>query len=143
MGKKSRVKTQKSGTGATATVSPKEILNLTSELLQSKCPVLHPTPPHQLSLPQVAVPFTPLQGCRAPLRRVWGPVRACKCQPLGMILSRLMGKNRFHCPQHTAEAQGPLANTDRWLQPLDKYPVRFGKRRCIVAISPRQTHHTS
>lgn len=41
MGKKSRVKTQKSGTGATATVSPKEILNLTSELLQSKCPVLH------------------------------------------------------------------------------------------------------
>ncbi|KAL0602582.1 Actin-histidine N-methyltransferase [Plecturocebus cupreus] len=36
MGKKSRVKTQKSGTGATATVSPKEILNLTSELLQSK-----------------------------------------------------------------------------------------------------------
>lgn len=36
MGKKSRVKTQKSGTGATATVSPKEILNLISELLQSK-----------------------------------------------------------------------------------------------------------
>lgn len=36
MGKKSRVKTQKSGTGATASVSPKETLNLTSELLQSK-----------------------------------------------------------------------------------------------------------
>lgn len=36
MGKKSRVKTQKSGTGATATVSPKEMLNLISELLQSK-----------------------------------------------------------------------------------------------------------
>lgn len=36
MGKKSRVKTQKSGTGAAATVSPKELLNLTSELLQSK-----------------------------------------------------------------------------------------------------------
>ncbi|VFV32441.1 set domain-containing protein [Lynx pardinus] len=34
MGKKSRVKTQKSGTGATASVSPKETLNLTSELLQ-------------------------------------------------------------------------------------------------------------
>ncbi|XP_065605934.1 actin-histidine N-methyltransferase isoform X1 [Cyrtonyx montezumae] len=41
MGKKSRVKTQKSGTGATATVSPKELLNLTSELLQ-KCS--SPTP---------------------------------------------------------------------------------------------------
>lgn len=38
MGKKSRVKTQKSGTGATASVSPKETLNLTSELLQSKFP---------------------------------------------------------------------------------------------------------
>ncbi|KAG8449133.1 hypothetical protein GDO86_015982 [Hymenochirus boettgeri] len=36
MGKKSRVKTQKSGTGATAAVSPKEMLNLISELLQ-KC----------------------------------------------------------------------------------------------------------
>lgn len=36
MGKKSRVKTQKSGTGATAAVSPKEMLNLISELLQSK-----------------------------------------------------------------------------------------------------------
>ncbi|KAK2489836.1 hypothetical protein MC885_000949 [Smutsia gigantea] len=35
MGKKSRVKTQKSGTGAPASVSPKETLNLTSELLQS------------------------------------------------------------------------------------------------------------
>uniref|UniRef100_A0A6G1R8B4 protein-histidine N-methyltransferase n=1 Tax=Hypotaenidia okinawae TaxID=2861861 RepID=A0A6G1R8B4_9GRUI len=41
MGKKSRVKTQKSGTGATATVSPKEMLNLISELLQ-KCS--SPTP---------------------------------------------------------------------------------------------------
>ncbi|XP_046774629.1 actin-histidine N-methyltransferase isoform X2 [Gallus gallus] len=41
MGKKSRVKTQKSGTGATAAVSPKELLNLTSELLQ-KCS--SPTP---------------------------------------------------------------------------------------------------
>ncbi|KAG3260396.1 SET domain containing 3 [Ictidomys tridecemlineatus] len=41
MGKKSRVKTQKSGSGATATVSLKEILNLTSELLQ-KCS--SPTP---------------------------------------------------------------------------------------------------
>uniref|UniRef100_A0A671SU22 protein-histidine N-methyltransferase n=1 Tax=Sinocyclocheilus anshuiensis TaxID=1608454 RepID=A0A671SU22_9TELE len=36
MGKKSRVKTQKSGTGATAAVSPKEMMNLISELLQ-KC----------------------------------------------------------------------------------------------------------
>ncbi|KAM4690813.1 actin-histidine N-methyltransferase [Rhinophrynus dorsalis] len=36
MGKKSRVKTQKSGSGATAVVSPKEMLNLISELLQ-KC----------------------------------------------------------------------------------------------------------
>lgn len=44
MGKKSRVKTQKSGTGATASVCPKETLNLTSELLQSKfCPSL-PSP---------------------------------------------------------------------------------------------------
>ncbi|ELW47217.1 Histone-lysine N-methyltransferase setd3 [Tupaia chinensis] len=43
MGKKSRVKTQKSGTGATATVSPKEILNLTSELLQ-KCSSPAPSP---------------------------------------------------------------------------------------------------
>nr|XP_054369844.1 actin-histidine N-methyltransferase isoform X4 [Mirounga angustirostris] len=41
MGKKSRVKTQKSGTGAAASVSPKETLNLTSELLQ-KCS--SPTP---------------------------------------------------------------------------------------------------
>ncbi|XP_044291795.1 actin-histidine N-methyltransferase isoform X2 [Varanus komodoensis] len=41
MGKKSRVKTQKSGTGATAVVSPKEMLNLISELLQ-KCS--SPTP---------------------------------------------------------------------------------------------------
>ncbi|XP_051239811.1 actin-histidine N-methyltransferase isoform X3 [Dicentrarchus labrax] len=36
MGKKSRVKTQKSGTGASAVVSPKEMMNLISELLQ-KC----------------------------------------------------------------------------------------------------------
>ncbi|XP_075470511.1 actin-histidine N-methyltransferase isoform X2 [Ascaphus truei] len=36
MGKKSRVKTQKSGSGATAAVSPKEMLNLIGELLQ-KC----------------------------------------------------------------------------------------------------------
>jgi len=36
MGKKSRVKTQKSGTGATAVVSPKEMMNLISELLQSE-----------------------------------------------------------------------------------------------------------
>ncbi len=36
MGKKSRVKTQKSGTGATAAVSPKEMMNLISELLQSE-----------------------------------------------------------------------------------------------------------
>ncbi|PNJ33807.1 SETD3 isoform 5 [Pongo abelii] len=43
MGKKSRVKTQKSGIGATATVSPKEILNLTSELLQ-KCSSPAPGP---------------------------------------------------------------------------------------------------
>jgi histone-lysine N-methyltransferase SETD3 len=43
MGKKSRVKTQKSDTGATATVSPKEILNLTSELLQ-KCSSPAPGP---------------------------------------------------------------------------------------------------
>ncbi|XP_058147833.1 actin-histidine N-methyltransferase isoform X2 [Dasypus novemcinctus] len=43
MGKKSRVKTQKSGTGATATVSPKEILSLTSELLQ-KCSSPAPGP---------------------------------------------------------------------------------------------------
>nr|XP_020668561.1 histone-lysine N-methyltransferase setd3 isoform X2 [Pogona vitticeps] len=41
MGKKSRVKTQKSGTGATAAASPKEMLNLISELLQ-KCS--SPTP---------------------------------------------------------------------------------------------------
>ncbi|XP_032695409.1 actin-histidine N-methyltransferase isoform X4 [Lontra canadensis] len=43
MGKKSRVKTQKSGTGATASVSPKETLNLTSELLQ-KCSSPAPSP---------------------------------------------------------------------------------------------------
>ncbi|XP_004584591.2 actin-histidine N-methyltransferase [Ochotona princeps] len=43
MGKKSRVKTQKSGTGATAAASPKEILNLTSELLQ-KCSSPAPSP---------------------------------------------------------------------------------------------------
>ncbi|KAA8582388.1 hypothetical protein FQN60_009128, partial [Etheostoma spectabile] len=36
MGKKSRVKTQKSGSGAIAVVSPKETMNLISELLQ-KC----------------------------------------------------------------------------------------------------------
>uniref|UniRef100_A0A672HE28 protein-histidine N-methyltransferase n=1 Tax=Salarias fasciatus TaxID=181472 RepID=A0A672HE28_SALFA len=36
MGKKSRVKTQKSGSGATAVVSPKEMMYLISELLQ-KC----------------------------------------------------------------------------------------------------------
>ncbi|XP_063295481.1 actin-histidine N-methyltransferase [Pelobates fuscus] len=36
MGKKSRVKTQKSGSGATAAVSPKEMMNLIGELLQ-KC----------------------------------------------------------------------------------------------------------
>uniref|UniRef100_A0A672YEX4 protein-histidine N-methyltransferase n=1 Tax=Sphaeramia orbicularis TaxID=375764 RepID=A0A672YEX4_9TELE len=36
MGKKSRVKTQKSGSGASAVVSPKEMMNLISELLQ-KC----------------------------------------------------------------------------------------------------------
>lgn len=35
MGKKSRVKIQKSGSGATATVSPKEMMNLINELLQS------------------------------------------------------------------------------------------------------------
>ncbi|XP_056151946.1 actin-histidine N-methyltransferase [Lampris incognitus] len=42
MGKKSRVKTQKSGTGATAVVSPKEMMNLISELLQ-KCSSTAPT----------------------------------------------------------------------------------------------------
>lgn len=36
MGKKSRVKTQKSGSGASAVVSPKEMMNLISELLQSR-----------------------------------------------------------------------------------------------------------
>lgn len=35
MGKKSRVKIQKSGSGASAMVSPKEMMNLVSELLQS------------------------------------------------------------------------------------------------------------
>ncbi|KAI4883121.1 hypothetical protein NFI96_017288 [Prochilodus magdalenae] len=43
MGKKSRVKTQKSGTGATAVVSPKEMMNLISELLQ-KCSSSAPSP---------------------------------------------------------------------------------------------------
>uniref|UniRef100_A0A672QBW7 protein-histidine N-methyltransferase n=1 Tax=Sinocyclocheilus grahami TaxID=75366 RepID=A0A672QBW7_SINGR len=43
MGKKSRVKTQKSGTGATAAVSPKEMMNLISELLQ-KCSSAAPSP---------------------------------------------------------------------------------------------------
>uniref|UniRef100_A0A8C3VV90 SET domain containing 3, actin N3(tau)-histidine methyltransferase n=1 Tax=Catagonus wagneri TaxID=51154 RepID=A0A8C3VV90_9CETA len=43
MGKKSRVKTQKSGTGAAASVSPKETLNLTIELLQ-KCSSPAPGP---------------------------------------------------------------------------------------------------
>uniref|UniRef100_A0AAY3ZVM4 protein-histidine N-methyltransferase n=1 Tax=Denticeps clupeoides TaxID=299321 RepID=A0AAY3ZVM4_9TELE len=42
MGKKSRVKTQKSGTGAAAVVSPKEIMNLISELLQ-KCSNVAPS----------------------------------------------------------------------------------------------------
>lgn len=36
MGKKSRVKIQKSSSGATVMVSPKEMMNLVSELLQSK-----------------------------------------------------------------------------------------------------------
>lgn len=36
MGKKSRVKIQKSGSGAAAAVSPKEMMNLINELLQSK-----------------------------------------------------------------------------------------------------------
>lgn len=36
MGKKSRVKIQKSGTGAAAAVSPKEMMNLINELLQSE-----------------------------------------------------------------------------------------------------------
>ncbi|KAK6304683.1 hypothetical protein J4Q44_G00252690 [Coregonus suidteri] len=43
MGKKSRVKTQKSGTGATAVVSPKEMMNLISDLLQ-KCSSAAPSP---------------------------------------------------------------------------------------------------
>uniref|UniRef100_A0A673MEX7 protein-histidine N-methyltransferase n=1 Tax=Sinocyclocheilus rhinocerous TaxID=307959 RepID=A0A673MEX7_9TELE len=43
MGKKSRVKTQKSGTGATAAVTPKEMMNLISELLQ-KCSSAAPSP---------------------------------------------------------------------------------------------------
>uniref|UniRef100_A0A6Q2XQ08 protein-histidine N-methyltransferase n=1 Tax=Esox lucius TaxID=8010 RepID=A0A6Q2XQ08_ESOLU len=43
MGKKSRVKTQKSGTGATAVVSPKEMMSLISELLQ-KCSNAAPSP---------------------------------------------------------------------------------------------------
>lgn len=36
MGKKSRVKIQKSGSGAAAAVSPKEMMNLINELLQSE-----------------------------------------------------------------------------------------------------------
>ncbi|NXU04270.1 SETD3 methyltransferase, partial [Buphagus erythrorhynchus] len=44
MGKKSRVKTQKSGTGAAATVSPKEMLNLINELLQSTSICSSPPP---------------------------------------------------------------------------------------------------
>uniref|UniRef100_A0A8C8C054 protein-histidine N-methyltransferase n=1 Tax=Oncorhynchus tshawytscha TaxID=74940 RepID=A0A8C8C054_ONCTS len=43
MGRKSRVKTQKSGTGATAVVSPKEMMNLISDLLQ-KCSSAAPSP---------------------------------------------------------------------------------------------------
>ncbi|XP_046870174.1 actin-histidine N-methyltransferase [Hypomesus transpacificus] len=43
MGKKSRVKTQKSGTGAAAVVSPKEMMSLISELLQ-KCSSAAPAP---------------------------------------------------------------------------------------------------
>ncbi|KAM4625925.1 LOW QUALITY PROTEIN: actin-histidine N-methyltransferase [Polymixia lowei] len=43
MGKKSRVKTQKSGTGAMSVVSPKEMMNLISELLQ-KCSSAAPSP---------------------------------------------------------------------------------------------------
>ncbi|XP_036810538.1 actin-histidine N-methyltransferase isoform X2 [Oncorhynchus mykiss] len=43
MGKKSRVKTQKSGTGAMAVVSPREMINLISELLQ-KCSSAAPSP---------------------------------------------------------------------------------------------------
>lgn len=35
MGKKSRVKIQKSSSGASAMISPKEMMNLVSELLQS------------------------------------------------------------------------------------------------------------
>lgn len=42
MGKKSRVKIQKSGSGATATVSPKEMMNLINELLQ-KCSTAAPS----------------------------------------------------------------------------------------------------
>lgn len=38
MGKKSRVKTQKSGSGAMAVVSPKEMMSLIAELLQSMFP---------------------------------------------------------------------------------------------------------
>ncbi|XP_006632323.3 actin-histidine N-methyltransferase [Lepisosteus oculatus] len=43
MGKKSRVKTQKSGTGAASVVSPKEMMNLVSDLLQ-KCSGPAPAP---------------------------------------------------------------------------------------------------
>ncbi|KAK2843033.1 hypothetical protein Q7C36_011248 [Tachysurus vachellii] len=43
MGKKSRVKTQKSGTAGTTVVSPKEMMNLISELLQ-KCSGTAPSP---------------------------------------------------------------------------------------------------
>lgn len=39
MGKKSRVKIQKSGSGAAAAVSPKEMMNLINELLQSECSI--------------------------------------------------------------------------------------------------------
>nr|XP_006632323.2 PREDICTED: histone-lysine N-methyltransferase setd3 [Lepisosteus oculatus]XP_015206038.1 PREDICTED: histone-lysine N-methyltransferase setd3 [Lepisosteus oculatus] len=43
MGKKSRVKTQKSGTGAASVISPKEMMNLVSDLLQ-KCSGPAPAP---------------------------------------------------------------------------------------------------
>lgn len=43
MGKKSRVKTQKSGGGATSSVSPKDMMNIISELLQ-KCSSPAPAP---------------------------------------------------------------------------------------------------
>lgn len=57
MGKKSRVKTQKSGTGAAASVSPKETLSLTTELLQSKSrPGPHPSSPHPTPCPTWGAP---------------------------------------------------------------------------------------